>query len=75
MVTKVKKCFLKKKERIKDFFIFLTMLSFKQVKSNYGKKDPPCKQACSWIIKFSYCLNFGYCKVGIIIFSMQTQDG
>ena len=34
-VTNIKKEFLKKK-RVKGFFIFMTMLSFKQVESNYG---------------------------------------
>ena len=43
------------------------MSSFKQAESNYGKKEP-CEQGCSQIIKFSHCLNFGYCKYGIIIF-------
>ena len=52
MVTKVKKCFLKKKERIKDFFIFLTMLSFKQVKSSYGKKDPPANKLVVGLLSF-----------------------
>ena len=52
----------------------MTMLSFKQVKSNYGKKEP-CEQRCCWIIKFSHCLNLGYRKYGIIIFSIQTQNG
>ena len=49
ILTKVKKDFVKKEERIKGFFIFMTMLLFKQVESNYG---------CSWITKFSHCLNF-----------------
>ena len=40
ILTKIKKDFLKKEERVKDFFIFMTMLSFKQVESNYGKKEP-----------------------------------
>ena len=34
IVTKVKKGFLQKKERVKGFFIFMNMLSFKQVESN-----------------------------------------
>ena len=34
IVAKVKTCFLKKKERVKGFFIFMNMLSFKQVESN-----------------------------------------
>ena len=38
IVTKIKKGFLKKKERVKGFFIFMTMLLFKQVESNYSKK-------------------------------------
>ena len=56
-----------KGKKVKGFFIFMTMLSFKQIKSNYGRKEP-CEQACCWIIKFSHCLNFGYHKYGIIIF-------
>ena len=50
----------------------MTMLSFKQVEFNYGKKEP-WERGCSWIIK-SYCLNFGYRKYGIIIFSIRTQN-
>ena len=38
IVTKIKG-FLKKKERVKSFFIFMFMLLFKQVESNYGKKE------------------------------------
>ena len=57
IVTKIKKGFLKKKERLKGFFIIITMLSFKQVESNYGKKEH-YKQAISQVIKFSHCLNF-----------------
>ena len=67
------KDFLKKNERVKGFFIFMTMPSFKQVKSNYDKKEP-CERGCSWIIKFFHCLNFGYRKCGII-FSIRTQNG
>ena len=37
IVTKIKKGFLKIKESVKGFYIFMTMLSFKQVKSNCGK--------------------------------------
>ena len=43
-----------------------------QLESIYGKKEP-CKQGCSWIIKFSYCLNFRYHKY--IIFLIRTQNG
>ena len=50
-VAIIKKGFLKKKERVKDFFIFISMLSFKQVESNNKNKEP-CKQGCSWIIGF-----------------------
>ena len=50
----------------------MTMPSFKQVESNYGKKGP-CKQGFSWIIKFSHCLNFGYDKHGVIIFLFEFQ--
>ena len=39
IVIKIKKGFLKKKERAKGFFISMTMLSFKQVESNYSKKE------------------------------------
>ena len=49
------------------------MLSFKQVESNHGKGDP-YKPGCSWIIKFSHCLNFGSRKY-VIIFSIQTPNG
>ena len=34
IVTKIKKAFFKKKERVKYFVIFMTMLSFKQYESN-----------------------------------------
>ena len=34
IVTKIKKRFLKKKERVKGFFIFMRMLSFNQVEPN-----------------------------------------
>ena len=44
---------------VKGFFIFMTMLSFKQVKSNCDKKYP-CEWSGSQIIKFSHCFNFGY---------------
>ena len=43
----------------------MTKLSFKQVASNYSKKEH-CKQGCSWIIRFSHCLDFRYRKYGII---------
>ena len=74
MVIKIKKDFLNKNEKVKVFVIFMTMASLKQVKSNYGKKGP-CEQCCSWIIKFSHCLNFEYRKYGVIIFAIQTQNG
>ena len=45
---------------------------FKQVKSNYGKKEL-CEQGCRWVIKFFHCLNFGYRKYGIIIFQFELQ--
>ena len=73
IVTKMKKGFLRKKERVKGFFIFMSMLSFKQVKSNNDKKES-CKQGCSWIIKFFHGLNFRYRECGII-FSILTQNG
>ena len=38
IVTK-KKAFLNEK-RVKGSFIFMTMLSFKEVESNYDKKEP-----------------------------------
>ena len=43
----------------------MTMLSFKQDESNYGKKEH-CDRGFSWIIKFSHCFHFGYRKYGII---------
>ena len=60
-------------KRVKRFFIFMTMFSFKEVESNVGKKAL-CERGCSWMIKFSHCLNFGYRKYGII-FSIRTQNG
>ena len=66
------KYFLKKKERAKGFFIFITMPSFKQVESYYGKKES-WEQGCSWVIKFSHCLDFGYCRYSIIIFSILNS--
>ena len=45
-----KERFLKKKKRVKGLFVFMTMLSFKQVKSSFGKKQP-FEQGCSWIIR------------------------
>ena len=71
IVTKIKKCFLNKKERVKGFSVFMTMPSFKQVESNYGKKEP-WERACS---TFSHCLNFENWKCGIITFSIRTQNG
>ena len=41
----------------------MIMLSFKQVESNYGKKEH-CEGGCSWIIKFSHCLDFRRRKYG-----------
>ena len=58
IVTKIAKGSLKKKESLKCFFIFMTILSFKQVESNYGKKEP-CKQVISYVIMFSHCLIYG----------------
>ena len=37
----------------------MTILSFKQVESNHGKRGL-CKPGCTWIIKLSHCLGFGY---------------
>ena len=48
----------------------MTMLSFKQGESNYDKKEA-CQRGCTWTIKFSHCLNFGYRECGIV-FSVQT---
>ena len=39
VVTKIKKGFTKKKERVKVFFIFMTMLSFKQAECTNDKKE------------------------------------
>ena len=56
----------KKKKTVKGFFIFMIMLSFKQVESNYGNREPR-EWDCGRNIKFFHCLNFGYFKYGIII--------
>ena len=45
IVANIKKDFLKKKERVKGFFIFMTMLSFKQVESDYDKRES-CERGC-----------------------------
>ena len=58
IVTKIEKGFLKKKESVKGFFIFMSMLSFKENELNNDKKEH-YEQGCSWIIKFSHCLDFG----------------
>ena len=71
IVTKIKKGFLKKKEKAKGFFIFMTMLSFKQVESNYRKREP-CEKVCSWSIKFSHCLNFGYANI-VLCFHFELK--
>ena len=42
---------IEKEERVKGFFIFITMISFKQVEYNYSKIEP-CKRGCSWITNF-----------------------
>ena len=71
--TKIKKGFLNKKERVKGFFIFMTIPSFKQVEANYGKKEP-WEWDFSWIISFliAWILN----TVNIVLFfSIQTQNG
>ena len=47
ILTKIKRDFLKKEERVKGFFIFMTVLSFKQVESNYKSYE----RSCSWITK------------------------
>ena len=38
IVTKIKKGFLNKREKVKGFFIFVTMPPIKQV--NYSKEEP-----------------------------------
>ena len=73
-VTKIKKGFLKKKEWVKVFFVYMTMLSIKEVESSFSKKEP-YERGSAWIIKFSHLLNFGYHKYGIIIFSIRSQNG
>ena len=60
VITKIRKGFLKKKERVKGLFLWLCH----QVKSNYTKNEP-CKRDCSWMISFFNYLDFGYCKYGI----------
>ena len=51
----------------------MPMPSFKQVESNYSKKELN-ERDCNWIIKFSHCYNFGYRKYSII-FSIRNQNG
>ena len=53
IVTKIRKGFLKKKERIKGFVIFMTVPTFKQVESSYNKRQ------LFGARKFFHGLNFG----------------
>ena len=52
LVTKIKKGFLKKKEWVKGLFIFMTMLSFKQVEYNYGKRKSPANKVVVGLLRF-----------------------
>ena len=52
IVTKIKKGFLKKKEKVKGFFIFLTMLLFKQVESNYTVRRSPTNKVAVTLLNF-----------------------
>ena len=45
----------------------MTVLSLKQVESNFGKKEP-CERDSSWIINFFHCLDFGCRKYGYYYF-------
>ena len=53
----MKKGFLKKKERVKGFFIFMTMHFYSSI-LNLTTIRKPCEQDCNRIIKFSHCLTF-----------------
>ena len=57
IVTKTKKGFLKKKKRVNGLFIFMTMTSFKQVESNYRRKDP-YERGCGWIVTFFWIVSW-----------------
>ena len=72
IVRIIKKGFLKKRERVKGFFIFMTVLLFKKVVYNYGKKEP-CKQDCIWIIKFSHYLNLDMVNMVLLFFQCELE--
>ena len=48
----------------------MTILSFKQVESNHGKRDL-CKPGFTWIIKLSHCLGFGYRNMLVFQFKLK----
>ena len=60
----VAKGFLNRKERVKGFFIFMSMLSFKQVESNKDKEEP-CKRGSSWIMFSHFYLIVTLLKEGL----------
>ena len=65
IVTKIKKRFLKKKEKVKGFFIFTTMLSLKQVKSNYGIKKGPMNNA---VVGLNFLIVWILCTINMLLF-------
>ena len=65
IVTKIKKRFLKKKEKVKGFFIFMTMLSLKQVKSNYGIKKGPMNNA---VVGLNFLIVWILCTINMLLF-------
>ena len=65
IVTKIKKRFLKKKEKVKGFFIFTTMLSLKQVKSNYGIKMGPMNNA---VVGLNFLIVWILCTINMLLF-------
>ena len=79
--TKIKKGFWNKKRKGERFFFKFLFYLFKKNVCHYASKlivttvREACERGCSWIIKFSHYLDFGYCKDGIIIFSIQIENG
>ena len=73
LVITIKKGFLKKKRKRKRFLYFYDYTIIQASWTKLRKKEP-CKQGCSWIIKFSHWLNFGYLKYGIIFWIWAQND-
>ena len=52
IVTKMKKGFLKKKERVKGFFVFMTMYFYSSILNLTTKRKSPAKQIVIGLLSF-----------------------